>query len=155
MIRETTPAGQRRLWRARHHAFFAQKAVAPGKENRTTDVCVPVTELAGALRTARAWIDRLGLEAGIVGHAGDGNIHVAILTDTADEDEMRRARQLTDALVDDALAREGTCTGEHGIGLGKIDALVKEHADLMPLMSGVKAVFDPKGLMNPGKILPG
>jgi D-lactate dehydrogenase (cytochrome) len=155
VVQEDAPAGQRRLWRARHDAFFAQKAVAPGKEHRTTDICVPVSELAGALETARAWIDRLGLEAGIVGHAGDGNLHVAILTDVHDAGEMRRAAQLTEAVVDDALARGGTCTGEHGIGLGKIGALAKEHGDLLGLMGGVKAVFDPQGLMNPGKVLAG
>ena len=107
-------------------------------------------------RSARLAMDRPpGARGRIVGHAGDGNLHVAILTDPGDADEMRRAAELTDALVDDALARGGTCTGEHGIGLGKIGALAKEHGDLLGLMGGVKAVFDPKGLMNPGKVLAG
>lgn len=152
-IVETEPARQRQLWKVRHDIFFAEKAMAPGKENRSTDICVPVSEMASALKAARELIDDFGLEAGIVGHAGDGNIHVAILTDVNDADEMQRAVDLTDAMVEDALAREGTCTGEHGIGLGKRAALVREHGDSIALMRGLKSVFDPHGLMNPGKVL--
>jgi D-lactate dehydrogenase (cytochrome) len=152
-VTETDPTAQTRLWRIRHDIYFAEKAVSPGRENRSTDVCVPVSEMAGALRASRELIDQHGLQAGIVGHAGDGNIHVAILTDTDDEDEMARARALTDALVDDALARGGTCTGEHGVGLGKIDALEREHGDLIGLMQAVKRVFDPKWLLDPGKVI--
>jgi D-lactate dehydrogenase (cytochrome) len=151
--RETDPTAQTRMWRARHDILFAQKAVVPGKDFRTTDVCVPVPELAGALSETRRLIDASGLAAGIVAHAGDGNLHVAMLLDSADEDERRRSDELVEALVADALSRDGTCTGEHGVGLGKVSALAREHGDLLPLMRGIKAVFDPDGLLNPGKIL--
>jgi D-lactate dehydrogenase (cytochrome) len=114
---------------------------------------VPLSELAGAVALARAEVDRRGLVAGIVGHAGDGNVHVALHVDPNDPAELASANELADVLVNDALARGGTCTGEHGIGLGKLDALEREHPDLIPLMRGVKDVFDPRGIMNPAKIL--
>ena len=97
--------------------------------------------------------ERLGLIAGIVGHAGDGNVHLSLHVDPDDEAELRASDELVELLVDDALARGGTCTGEHGIGLGKIAALEREHGDLVPLMRGIKALFDPNGIMNPGKVL--
>jgi D-lactate dehydrogenase (cytochrome) len=123
----------------------------PGTKERATDVCVPLTELAGAAYFARAEIDRLGLNAGIVGHAGDGNLHIAVQVDAA---EIGLSEELVHSVVDDALARGGTCTGEHGIGLGKIGALEQEHGDLIPLMLAIKASFDPNGILNPGKVLP-
>ena len=101
---------------------------------------------------ARAEIERLGLDAGILGHAGDGNLHVAVQVEPGAS--RRRPRSSCTTIVDDALARGGTCTGEHGIGLGKIDALVQEHGDLIPLMQAIKASFDPNGILNPGKVLP-
>jgi len=96
---------------------------------------------------------RRGLVAGIVGHAGDGNVHLALMVDPDDPEGVRVSDELVEALVEDALARGGTCTGEHGIGIGKIGALEREHGDLLPLMRGIKAVFDPNGIMNPGKVL--
>jgi D-lactate dehydrogenase (cytochrome) len=132
----------------------ATAAKTPGRKERATDVCVPLTELAGAVRYARSEIERLGLHAGIVGHAGDGNVHVSMHVDPGDPDEVERSAELVHAVVDDALARGGTCTGEHGIGLGKIEALQQEHGDLVPLMQGIKQVFDPNGILNPGKVLP-
>jgi D-lactate dehydrogenase (cytochrome) len=143
-----------RLWKARHDMAHAVAAKIPGTKERATDVCVPLTELAGAVQFARAEIDRLGLNAGIAGHAGDGNVHVSIHADPDDADEMRRSDELVQRIVDDALARGGTCTGEHGIGQGKIGALIEEHGDLIALMQGIKQVFDPLGIMNPGKVLP-
>jgi D-lactate dehydrogenase (cytochrome) len=141
------------LWSARHATAYAGAAAAPDKRSRTTDVCVPVSELAGAVVFAQTELERLGLTGGIVGHAGDGNVHVGLHVDPADPAELAAADELVENLVRDALARGGTCTGEHGIGLGKIDALALEHPDLLPLMQGVKAVFDPLGIMNPGKVL--
>jgi D-lactate dehydrogenase (cytochrome) len=114
---------------------------------------VPLTELAGAVRFARGEIERLGLDAGIVGHAGDGNLHVAIQVGP-DPIAIERSEELVHNVVADALARGGTSTGEHGIGLGKIDALAQEHGDLIPLMQAIKASFDPNGILNPGKVLP-
>ena len=151
VVYERDPDARARLWKARHDAAHATAAKFPGTKERATDVCVPLTELAGAALFARAEIDRLGLNAGIVGHAGDGNLHIAAQVDS---DEIGLSEELVHNVVDDALARGGTCTGEHGIGLGKIGALEKEHGDLIPLMLAIKASFDPHGILNPGKVLP-
>ena len=137
-----------------HDATHAAAAMMPGRKERTTDVCVPLSELAGAIHYAHTEIDRLALHAGIVGHAGDANVHVAVFVDPADADEMARSDEFIHNVVDDALARGGTCTGEHGIGQGKIDALQREHADTIPLMNAIKDSFDPNRILNPGKVLP-
>lgn len=150
---ERDPTRRAQLWRARHDVFFAEKAMAPGKESLSTDVCVPLTELEGALRGSREAIDRLELTSGVSAHAGDGNVHVGLLVDPSDRDEMARVAELTEELIDYALARGGTCSGEHGIGLGKIGALEREHGDQIGLMRAIKAAFDPNGVMNPGKVL--
>jgi D-lactate dehydrogenase (cytochrome) len=120
----------------------------------TTDVAVPVSELAGAIEQARRALDDSGLLGGIVGHVGDGNFHLAFLLDPDDAESIARAEELNGRVVDDALARGGTCTGEHGIGFGKLDYLRREHGDLLPLMRGIKDVLDPAGIMNPGKVVP-
>jgi len=151
---EQDPDARARLWRARHSAAHAAAAYAPGSRERTTDVCVPVTELPAAVRFARGELDRLGLAGGIFGHAGDGNLHVNVRIDADQPSSFERSEEFVRSLVADALARGGTCTGEHGIGEGKIDALVQEHGDLMPLYHAIKAAFDPHGIMNPGKVLP-
>jgi D-lactate dehydrogenase (cytochrome) len=153
VIDERDPEGRARLWAARHAAAYAAAAAAPGRHERSTDTCVPVSELAGAVEFARAEAERLGLEAAILGHAGDGNVHVSLQVDVDDPDETARADELVERLVVDALARGGTCTGEHGIGRGKLRALELEHGDLMPLMHGIKRLFDPNGILNPGKVL--
>lgn len=153
VVHERDADARRQLWRARHDATHAIAARWPGTKERSTDVCVPLTELAAAARFARGEVERLGLRAGIVGHAGDGNLHVAVMVDPADPDDLRRSDELVHRVVDDALARGGTCTGEHGIGLGKVDALAQEHGDLLPLMRAIKDVFDPAGILNPGKVL--
>jgi D-lactate dehydrogenase (cytochrome) len=114
---------------------------------------VPLSELPASVALARETIDRLELRAGIVGHVGDGNYHVGVTLDPDDEQELAAWHELSRELVDDALARGGTCTGEHGVGLGKRDALAREHPDLLPLYRGVKQVFDPNGIMNPEKVL--
>jgi len=151
---ESRTEDRSRLWKARHDATHAAAAKMPGRKERTTDVCVPLTELAGTIHYAHTEIDRLGLHAGIVGHAGDANVHVAVFVDPNDADEMARSDEFIHNVVDDALARGGTCTGEHGIGQGKRDALQQEHADTIPLMSAIKDSFDPKHILNPGKVLP-
>ena len=149
-VHERDPDARSRLWRARHDVAHALAARFPGTKERTTDVCVPLTELAGAVRFARTEIERLGLEAGILGHAGDGNLHVSM---QLAPDGVAASEELVRNIVDDALARGGTCTGEHGVGLGKIGALEREHGDLIPLMQAIRASFDPNGIMNPGKVL--
>jgi D-lactate dehydrogenase (cytochrome) len=151
---ERDPTARTRLWAARHSSAYASAAAAPGKKSRSTDICVPLSELAAAVSFARDQVERRGLVAGIVGHAGDGNVHLSLHVDPEDADEVRTSDELIELLVTDALARGGTCTGEHGIGLGKVHALVQEHGDLVPLMQGIKQVFDPNGIMNPGKVLP-
>jgi D-lactate dehydrogenase (cytochrome) len=142
-----------RLWEARHHALFALQHASPGKVHRATDVCVPVSELAGAIEAARRGAEERGLDAAVVGHVGDGNYHVLFMLDPDDPDELAAAAALNQELVDYALARGGTCTGEHGIGLGKIGYLEREHGDLVPLMRGIKRLLDPNGILNPGKIV--
>ena len=151
---ETDPTARARMWDARHNAMHATLALRPGSRALTTDVAVPVSELAAAMEHARTELDASGLLGGIVGHAGDGNFHVAFLLDADDEESIARANALNASLVEDALARGGTCTGEHGIGFGKLDYLVREHGDLLPIMRGIKQLLDPNGIMNPGKVLP-
>ncbi|MGH2999053.1 MAG: FAD-binding oxidoreductase, partial [Gaiellaceae bacterium] len=143
-----------RMWDARHNALHASLALAPGSKAMTTDVAVPFSELAGAMEHARTLLDASGLRGGIVGHAGDGNFHVAFLLDPSDEASVARAEALNTAVVEDALARGGTCTGEHGIGYGKLAYLADEHGDLVPLYRGIKQLFDPRGILNPGKVVP-
>lgn len=142
-----------RLWEARHHVLFALVHGSPGKLHKSTDVCVPVSELPGAIAAARRSLETLGLEASIVGHAGDGNYHVLFMLDPHDPAELDRAERLNHELVEQALARGGTCTGEHGIGLGKIGYLEQEHPDLRPYFRALKRTFDPNGILNPGKVV--
>jgi D-lactate dehydrogenase (cytochrome) len=151
---EREPGARARLWEARHHVLFALVHGSPGKLHKSTDVCVPVSELPEAIRRARAAVERLGLEAAIVGHVGDGNYHVLFMLDPVDPAEREAAERLNAEIVEDALAVGGTCTGEHGIGLGKIGYLEREHGDLLPLMRGIKRLLDPNGILNPGKVLP-
>ncbi len=144
-----------RLWEARHHAAFALAAAAPpGMRFKATDVCVPISELPGAVRHARGLAEEHGLEASIIGHVGDGNYHLGFMVDPDDPASIRAAEEVNGAIVEYALARGGTCTGEHGIGLGKIGYLEAEHGDLIPVMRGIKDLLDPNGILNPGKVLP-
>jgi D-lactate dehydrogenase (cytochrome) len=151
---ESDPTARAQMWNARHNALMASLALAPGSKAMTTDVAVPVSELAAAIEQARRALDESGLRGGIVGHVGDGNFHVAFLLDPDDEASIARAEALNGAVVEDALARGGTCTGEHGIGYGKLAYLEREHPDLVELYRGVKTLFDPAGILNPGKVVP-
>ncbi|MHB1469107.1 MAG: FAD-binding oxidoreductase [Solirubrobacteraceae bacterium] len=143
-----------RLWEARHDAAFAVMALAPGRKPKSTDVCVPLSELPDAIAFARAQLEAHGIEAGVAGHIGDGNYHVAMMVDPADLEEIARVSAFERAIVDDALVRGGTCSGEHGIGLGKIGHLQREHGDLVPVMQAIKASLDPNWILNPGKVIP-
>jgi D-lactate dehydrogenase (cytochrome) len=154
-VAERDPTARARLWEARHHVLFALVHLAPGKVHKSTDVCVPVSELPRAVSQARDLVQELGLAASIIAHAGDGNYHVLFMLDPGDPAELAAAERLNDAIVEHALAVGGTCTGEHGIGSGKIAYLQREHADLVPLMREIKRIFDPNGILNPGKVLPG
>jgi D-lactate dehydrogenase (cytochrome) len=153
VVAERDPTARTRLWAARHASAYATAAAAPGTQHRSTDICVPLSELAGAVSFARQELERRGMIAAIVGHAGDGNVHLGVMVDPEDAEGVQASDELVELLVTDALARGGTCTGEHGIGLGKVGALEREHGDLVPLMRGVKSLFDPNGIMNPGKVL--
>ncbi len=153
VVEERAPDARRALWRARHHVAYALDAWSPGKRQRVTDVCVPVSQLAASVQVARESVERLGLVGSILGHAGDGNYHVGLMVDPDDPDELQRSDEFAELLVADALARGGTCTGEHGVGAGKIAALAREHGDVLPLLRGVKELFDPHGILNPGKVL--
>ncbi|HMN47201.1 MAG TPA: FAD-linked oxidase C-terminal domain-containing protein [Povalibacter sp.] len=142
-----------RLWKARHSAYFAVRAYRPGCDCLIADVCVPISHLAAAVAAARADIDAAGLLAMIVGHVGDGNFHVMFMLDPAVPSEKERADRVYDAMIDRALQAGGTCTGEHGIGLGKRRKLVQEYGgEVVGLMHSIKAAWDPQGILNPGKI---
>jgi D-lactate dehydrogenase (cytochrome) len=142
-----------RLWEARHHVLFALVASSPGKLHKSTDVCVPISQLAPAVAHARALVDELGLTAAVVAHAGDANYHVLFMLDPGDPRELEAAERLNSEIVDWALERGGTCTGEHGIGQGKLAYLEREHGDLLPWLRALKQVFDPNGILNPGKVV--
>ncbi|HSJ94240.1 MAG TPA: FAD-linked oxidase C-terminal domain-containing protein [Gaiellaceae bacterium] len=152
----TSEDERRRLWEARHQAYEASLALRPGSKGYITDVCVPISVLAECVTETRAEIDAAGLVAPIVGHVGDGNFHVCFLVDPDDPDELTLVRGLAERLAERAIALGGTCTGEHGVGYGKSGLLPLEHGEEgVELMRRVKAAFDPDGIMNPGKVLPG
>jgi D-lactate dehydrogenase (cytochrome) len=151
---ESDPTARSKMWSARHNSLMASLALSPGTKAMTTDVAVPISELAGAIEHARRALDGSGLSGGIVGHVGDGNFHVGFLLDPDDATSIAQAEALNASLVGDALARGGTCTGEHGIGYGKLAYLEREHGDLVPFYRGLKELFDPNGIMNPGKVIP-
>lgn len=149
-----TDAAQRTvLWKARHQAYYAAKALRPGAECIIADVAVPISALADAVTAARSALDQAGLLAPIVGHVGDGNFHVLFLFDPAVPGERARVDAVNDVMIAHAHAVGGTCTGEHGIGLGKRGKLVDEFgATTVGLMRAIKQAWDPAGILNPGKI---
>jgi D-lactate dehydrogenase (cytochrome) len=142
-----------RLWQARHNAYYACKAMRPGSKGWATDVCVPISRLAECISETKADLRTSTLLAPIVGHVGDGNFHVTFLVDPDKPAEMAEAKQLNERMVMRALALGGTCTGEHGIGYGKLDFLTAEHGDAVAVMRQVKLALDPLNILNPGKIL--
>ena len=142
-----------RLWQARHDAYFASMALRPGMRGISSDVCVPISRLAESILDTRADIDESGLTAPIVGHVGDGNYHVLFIIDPNDPDELARAEAINERMVHRAIEMGGTCTGEHGIGIGKMDFLVAEQGEAISVMRAVKKALDPQNIMNPGKIL--
>lgn len=140
------------LWKARHNAYWAQKALRPDFAMLSTDVCVPISRLAECVEATREDIAANDLIAPIVGHAGDGNFHVGLLFDDKDAAYVDRAEAFVERLNARALAMDGTCTGEHGIGQGKMPFLEAELGDALDLMRQVKRAIDPQGIFNPGKI---
>ena len=146
---------KQKLWEARHNAYYAALALRPGSKGWATDVCVPISRLADCILETRSDIEESGLTVPLVGHVGDGNFHLLFLIDPEnEEEELKLYQPLNDRLVERALRMGGTCTGEHGIGSGKIKYMEAEHGDSLDLMRQIKQAFDPDNLMNPGKMLP-
>ena len=140
------------LWTARHDVTYANKALRPGCEIWATDVCVPISKLAECILETKKDLKQSFLTAPLVGHVGDGNFHLGFLINRDDPKELAEAERLNDRLVMRALAMDGTCTGEHGIGLGKQKFLVAEHGEAVSVMREIKRALDPQNIMNPGKI---
>ena len=146
---------KQKLWEARHNAYYAALALRPGSKGWATDVCVPISRLADCILETRRDIEESGQVVPLVGHVGDGNFHLLFLIDPEnEEEELKQYQPLNDRLVERALRMGGTCTGEHGIGSGKIKYMEAEHGDSLDLMRQIKQAFDPDNLMNPGKMLP-
>ncbi len=150
----SSPEERTRLWQARHDVAYAVKALVPGGRILATDVCVPISRLTECIMETTVDIAETSLTAPIVGHVGDGNFHLAVPFDPADEKTVAELEWLCERLANRALAMEGTCTGEHGIGLGKIKYMRSEHGDAVDVMVTLKQAIDPGNLMNPGKMLP-
>ena len=142
-----------KLWRARHDVVYADKGLREGAQLWATDVCVPISRLAECITETQKDLATSFLLAPIVGHAGDGNFHVAFVLNPNDPKEMAEAEMLNQRLVSRALSLDGTCTGEHGIGCGKLDFLIAEHGEAVSVMRAIKEAFDPDNIMNPGKVL--
>jgi D-lactate dehydrogenase (cytochrome) len=150
----TKPEDRSRLWQARHDAYWAGRALRPGAQALATDVCVPISRVAECVTATQREIAELGLVAPILGHVGDGNFHLTLLVDMADEAEVKAAKTLCERLVERALAMDGTCTGEHGVGQGKMKYLAGELGGAaLASMAAIKRALDPQDIMNPGKIV--
>jgi D-lactate dehydrogenase (cytochrome) len=147
---QSSLAERERLWKTRHDAYYAARALRPGSGVLTTDVCVPISNLAECIVATRAELDRERFPGVIVGHVGDGNFHVLCLPS---DEEMPEAEAFAHRLVERALAMGGTCSGEHGVGLGKKKYLQAEHGEGLGVMRTIKQALDPENLMNPGKIV--
>jgi D-lactate dehydrogenase (cytochrome) len=143
-----------RLWKARHDAYYAALALAPGRQAFATDACVPISKLTECVLETQADVVESGLIAPIVGHVGDGNFHLVVLFDPAQAEERAKAESLAARVSLRAIRMGGTCTGEHGIGVHKLDALVAEHGEAVSLMQAIKRALDPNDILNPGKTVP-
>ncbi len=143
-----------RLWRARHNVHYAIQAMRPNARVWSTDVCVPISNLPRCIADTQADIDAAPFFIATVGHVGDGNFHLGLVIDPDSPAELAEAEALNDRLVRRAIALDGTCTGEHGVGSGKIRFMALEHGAALGVMQAVKSALDPLGIMNPGKVLP-
>ena len=143
-----------KLWQARHDAYWAGRGLRPGAHAIATDVCVPISRLAECVSETQRDISASRLLAPILGHVGDGNFHLTLIVDLEDDEEIGRAKAFLERLVERALAMDGTCTGEHGVGQGKMKYLKAEHGGAaLEVMAAIKRALDPLGIMNPGKIV--
>lgn len=143
------------LWKARHMAYIASLNLRPGYKGFITDVCVPISRLAECIVATQEDVNKTGLVYTVVGHVGDGNFHVILVLDENNPEEMRKAHEVNEKLVKRAIDLDGTCTGEHGVGHGKMDCMLYEHGpDAVELMRSIKRAIDPLNIMNPGKVIP-
>ena len=150
--RAKTPDDASRIWRIRHEALFASRALRPGIKGISTDVCVPVSQLPACITAIQEVIAETSILAPLVGHVGDGNFHLVLLYDPENDAEKREAQHINSSLVSMALEMGGTCTGEHGVGLGKKAYMEAEHGRALGVMRRIKRAIDPDNIMNPGKI---
>jgi D-lactate dehydrogenase (cytochrome) len=148
------PEERTALWKMRHNAHFATGTLEPAKRTLATDICVPISQLAGAVTFAQDECRRLGLTSTIVGHVGDGNFHCGVRFDPSDGEEVASVEEFCEILARHALELGGTVTGEHGIGLGKMKFMAAQHGPALPYMRAIKTAFDPNNILNPGKLLP-
>jgi D-lactate dehydrogenase (cytochrome) len=151
----TTAEARSKLWQARHDAYYAALALRPGSRGWATDVCVPISRLAECIRETKQDLAQSPIPSALVGHVGDGNFHLVFMIDPSRSEEIAEASRLNDRMVARALAMEGTCTGEHGVGYGKMKFLTAEHGEAVSVMRTIKRALDPDGIMNPGKIVRG
>ena len=151
-IWKNLPEERNRLWEARHNAYYAALALKPGCEAWSSDVCVPITSLSDCIIESKEKLKEMNLQAPLVGHVGDGNFHLLYLIEPGDQEQFKKAKSHNKWMVEKAIDLGGTCTGEHGIGYGKAEFLAKEVGSSIKLMKGIKHAFDPKGLLNPGKL---
>jgi D-lactate dehydrogenase (cytochrome) len=151
--RAVTPEARALLWQARHDAYYAALAMRPGCRGWTTDACVPISRLADCIVETKADIATSHLEAALVGHVGDGNFHMIFPVNPDNPADIDEAERLSDRLVERALSMGGTCSGEHGVGIGKMKFLAREHGEGLEVMRAIKQTLDPLGIMNPGKML--
>jgi D-lactate dehydrogenase (cytochrome) len=149
----TSQEERSRLWQARHDAYYAALSLRPGSKGWPTDVCVPISRLAECIAETKCDLAQSSIPSALAGHVGDGNFHLIFMIDPQAPDEIAEASRLNERMVARALAMEGTCTGEHGIGYGKMDFLISEHGEAVTVMASLKKALDPGNIMNPGKIL--
>jgi D-lactate dehydrogenase (cytochrome) len=150
----TRPEDRSRLWQARHNAYFALLQLRPGCRAISTDCCVPISHLAEILLATKADCEQQQLTHSIIGHVGDGNFHVQMMVDPNDPADIARAEGVNARMVERAIAMDGTCTGEHGVGLHKMDFLIQEHGEgAIDTMRSIKHALDPNNILNPGKII--
>lgn len=148
------PESRNRLWKARHDAYYATIALRPGARGWSTDVCVPISNLGACIAGAQSLIASTTTPATVVGHVGDGNFHVIFAVDPENVAELAEIARISDSLALLAQSFGGTCTGEHGVGSGKIAHMRAEHGAALNVMAAIKAALDPRGILNPGKVLP-
>jgi D-lactate dehydrogenase (cytochrome) len=149
----TTSEERSKLWQARHDAYYAALALRPGSKGWATDVCVPISRLAECISETKRDLASSSIPSALVGHVGDGNFHLVFMIDPQQPEEIAEAGRLNGRMVARALAMEGTSTGEHGVGYGKMDFLVSEHGEALGVMRSIKKALDPDNILNPGKIV--